>query len=86
MTPEEYLRACGWKIVGLCAGRDPGGDSAFMEVVPIGEAVEAQLAEDRARLAFNFKRSVFVATWPDGKTLTVDFTNAEIVAEAKEPL
>lgn len=54
MSEEQYLRARGWKIVGQVAGRDEGD---FMEVVPIPEAVEAQLAEDRALAAFVRERS-----------------------------
>lgn len=54
MSEEEYLRACGWKQ-SIGAWSREWGDAA--EWIPLAEAVKAQLAEDRARLAFVLARS-----------------------------
>lgn len=57
MMDEEYLRACGW--TPRPGGWDPpphsdGGATydVYPVAVPTARAVERQLAEDRARLAF----------------------------------
>jgi len=63
MSEEEYLRACGWAERRPGAWDPPlrssGGPTfdVYFEPIPTAKAVEAQLAEDRARLAFVLSRS-----------------------------
>ena len=60
MTEEEYLRARGWaEFEGEVHGRwmRPGGRGRSTALLPFAEALEVQLAEDRARLAFVLDRS-----------------------------
>ncbi len=62
MTDEEYLVACGWVLmrenergmVAACRNR--------LNFVPVAEAVETQVQEDRARLAFVLSRSAVTLT------------------------
>jgi hypothetical protein len=57
LTEEEYLRACGWtkEYTGAWYRLNPPLPRASHYL--LAEAVEAQLAEDRARLAFVLSRS-----------------------------
>lgn len=93
---KEYLRARGWESPtfeyddGWTHRRHPKRDAhgriehGDLRRFTIVEAVETQLAEDRAALAFVFSRSIFKATLRDGSGLTVDFTDATIEAMSKE--
>lgn len=60
MTDEEYLRACGdwvlWSENGVATEAGRMGEDA-VDYMPLAKAVEAQLAEDRARLAFVLART-----------------------------
>jgi hypothetical protein len=61
MTDEEYLRAKGWRDpeiegAGWTHASAPRGEGGQFEL-PMAEAVEAQLAEDRACLEYVFARS-----------------------------
>jgi hypothetical protein len=77
MTEEQYLRATGWTRGELSTGK------AWWERhgrrLPLADAVEAQLVEDRARLAFVLERTpelrlrrgeaIVVNGQPDPRTL-----------------
>lgn len=54
MNEEEYLKAAGWKQSIDQWSREWGDAADWM---PLAEAVEAQLAEDRARYNFMRERS-----------------------------
>ena len=77
MTTEEYLRACGWNELGGIWQREDRGEG-WARIWTIDEALQVQLAEDRARLAFVLNRGVITATWADGRSLTVDLVGASI--------
>lgn len=59
MTDEEYLRACGWNNVGGVGvlARWVPPRSATMRYLSLDEALERQLAADRARCNFVRDRS-----------------------------
>ena len=88
MNEEEYLCVCGW--MPRTGGWDPplrstGGPTydAYSSPWETADALKRQLTEDRARLLFMLSRTVLRATWPDGKSLTVDLTDATIAMEQK---
>jgi hypothetical protein len=69
MTEEEYLRACGWESGEDDAGewtheKRPSDWPGWLKKHTTDEAVEAQLAEDRARYDFVRARS-----WVNGGLL-----------------
>ncbi len=79
MSNEDYLIACGWTRIGNeWMRRSLASSSDFYSLWTTDEAVKRQLADDRARLAFVLTRSVMTATWPDGKTLTLDVAGTDI--------
>lgn len=60
MTNEEYLRVCGWSRSRENEWTRSRGDGPTCDVycpLTTAQAVEVQLAEDRARLAFVLERS-----------------------------
>lgn len=88
MNSEEYLIARGWQEPQYDDG--PWTHPHHMvddraRLFDLAEAVEAQLAEDRAILAFVMARTIVCAMWPNGRELTIDLTEATIVCAPKEP-
>lgn len=57
MTDEEYLRACGWVRHDMSSGKPRWQRWAGGRRLSLAEAVEMQLAEDRARFAFVLART-----------------------------
>lgn len=57
MTEEEYLRASGWSVQYTGAWYRTHPPLPRPNHYPLAEAVEAQLAEDRARYNFMRERS-----------------------------
>lgn len=88
MTEEEYLKACGWERGAMSSGKEwwssHGRRCAF------AEAVDLQVAEDRARLAFVLARSdvTIIARERDADSPfahTVDTDVVGIRLDPKEP-
>lgn len=69
MTNEEYLRVCGW-VQWDNDGNPSWTNERFLDDrghardFTTSEALEVQLAEDRARLAFVLERSAVALHWP----------------------
>jgi hypothetical protein len=85
---EAYLRARGWNSSEDDSGYPQWFCARFLngsvcKLFTFQLAVEAQIKEDAAALAFVLARVSFVAKWKDGSETVVDMVGATIEAEVK---
>jgi hypothetical protein len=82
MTPEEYLRARGWERGELSTGKVFWRKHG-QRMPSLAEAVETQLAEDRACLVFVLERSVVAFTDADGCRRVLPACDVELAIAPK---